>query len=541
MKKIAVIAGAGPGGLTAAFELLQRSDVQPLVFESDSQVGGISKTINYRGNRMDLGGHRFFSKSDWVMNWWQSILPVAGDVHHQGAPLRLAYQGQERSFTAPDTDSRASGANQNVMLVRSRLSRIFYRRRFFDYPLKINSTTLGNLGAAYMTAVGASYIRARLAPRSPEVTLEDFLINRFGDKLYRTFFKDYTEKVWGVPCSQISAEWGAQRIKGLSISKALGHALAKPFRAVADTAQKGTETSLIERFLYPQLGPGQMWEETAARVLVGGGQLYLRHSVTAVHRNRTRVEAVDVLDHASGETRRVRCDYLISTMPVKELTALLQPEDARVETIAAQLPYRDFMTAGLLVKRMCGARPGGATNGMPPDNWIYVQEPDVKLGRLQIFNNWSPALVADPNTIWLGLEYFCAAGDDLWSMRDGSFVDFASRELARIGLIDLNDVLDGTVVRVPKAYPAYFGAYSEIRHVRGYLDRLENVFPVGRNGMHRYNNQDHSMLAAKAAVDCIVAGKLDKTPLWSVNVEDEYHEVMSDAAQEAAAHARQAA
>lgn len=519
MKKIAVIAGAGPAGLTAALELLQRSDVQPLVFEADSQVGGISKTINYRGNRMDLGGHRFFSKSDWVMNWWQSILPVANDA---GAPLRLAYQGQSRAFSAPGRDALAS--DQKVMLVRSRLSRIFYRRRFFDYPLKINRTTLGNLGAAYMTAVGASYIRARLAPRSPELTLEDFLVNRFGDKLYRTFFKDYTEKVWGVPCSEISAEWGAQRIKGLSISKALGHALTKPFRAGVDTAQKGTETSLIERFLYPKLGPGQMWEEAAERVLVAGGQVHLRHSVVAVHRNQTRVEAVDVLDHVAGETRRVPCDYLISTMPVKELTTLLQPEDARVSAIAAQLPYRDFMTAGLLVKRMCGARADSGSNGMPPDNWIYVQEPDVKLGRLQVFNNWSPALVADPSTIWLGLEYFCAAGDDLWSMRDGAFVDFASRELAKIGLIDLNDVVDGTVVRVPKAYPAYFGAYSDIGQVRGYLDGLENVFPVGRNGMHRYNNQDHSMLAAKAAVDCIVAGSLDKTSLWSVNVEDEYHE-----------------
>jgi protoporphyrinogen oxidase len=521
MKKIAVIAGAGPAGLTAAFELLQRSDVQPVIFESDTQVGGISKTINYRGNRMDLGGHRFFSKSDWVMNWWQSILPVS-DPQGEGAAMRLAYQGQERAFT-PDGRNLTSDA-EKVMLVRSRLSRIFYRRHFFDYPLKINRTTLGNLGPAYMTAVGASYIRARLAPRSPEVTLEDFLVNRFGDRLYRTFFKDYTEKVWGVPCAEISAEWGAQRIKGLSISKALGHALMKPFRGAADTAQKGTETSLIERFLYPRLGPGQMWEETAERVLVGGGELHLRHSVVGIQRNQTRIEAVDVLDHASGETRRVPCDYLVSTIPVKELTSLLHPEDARIENIAARLPYRDFMTAGLLVKRMCGARPGSGSNGMPPDNWIYVQEPDVKLGRLQVFNNWSPALVADPTTIWLGLEYFCAEGDDLWSMQDGAFVDFASRELAKIGLIDLGDVLDGTVVRVRKAYPAYFGAYSEIGHVRDYLDGLENVFPVGRNGMHRYNNQDHSMLAAKAAVDCIVAGSRDKTSLWSVNVEDEYHE-----------------
>jgi len=519
MEKIAVIAGAGPAGLTAAFELLQRSGVRPIVIEADTQVGGISRTINYRGNRMDLGGHRFFSKSDWVMGWWQSLLPVAAT---EGETLGLTYQGQQREFSPAATAVSEKG---QCMLVRSRLSRIFYRRRFFDYPLKLNGTTLANLGPTYAAAVGASYFKARLAPRSPEITLEDFLVNRFGDKLYRTFFKDYTEKVWGVPCSEISAEWGAQRIKGLSISKALWHAVSKPFRAVTDTAQKGTETSLIERFLYPRLGPGQMWETVAERIVTAGGQLHLRHRVVGIHRAGTRVEAVDVRDENSGEVRRIACDYFISTMPIKELTGLLQPDDADISGIASTLPYRDFMTAGVLVKRMRPQAGGtGTANGMPPDNWIYVQEPDVKLGRLQIFNNWSPGLVADPATIWLGLEYFCAQDDELWSMPDAGFLDFASRELAKIGLIDLADVLDGTVVRVPKAYPAYFGSYSGIGRVRSYLDGLSNVFPVGRNGMHRYNNQDHSMLAAKAAVDCIVAGSTDKSSVWSVNVEDEYHE-----------------
>jgi protoporphyrinogen oxidase len=519
MEKVAVIAGAGPAGLTAAFELLQRSSVRPIVLESDTQVGGISRTINYRGNRMDLGGHRFFSKSDWVMNWWQSLLPVDSGA---GESLALTYQGQQRAFSPAVT---AAGGDGRVMLVRSRLSRIFYRRRFFDYPLKLNSTTLANLGPTYAAAVGASYVKARLAPRSPEVTLEDFLVNRFGDKLYRTFFKDYTEKVWGVSCAEISAEWGAQRIKGLSISKALWHAVSKPFKTGAGTAQKGTETSLIERFLYPRLGPGQMWETVAERVIAAGGQLHLRHRVMGIQRNGTRVEAVDVRDEGSGEVRRIPCDYFVSTMPIKELTGLLQPQDSGIAGIADALPYRDFMTAGLLVKRMRPQAGGAGTqNGMPPDNWIYVQEPDVKLGRLQVFNNWSPALVADPGTIWLGLEYFCAEGDELWSMPNPAFLDFASRELAKIGLIDLGDVLDGTVVRVPKAYPAYFGSYSGIGRVRSYLDGFTNVFPVGRNGMHRYNNQDHSMLAAKAAVDCILAGSSDKSALWSVNVEDEYHE-----------------
>jgi protoporphyrinogen oxidase len=525
MSRTAVIAGAGPAGLTAAMELLERTDVQPIVIECDSQVGGIAKTIEYRGNRMDLGGHRFFSKSDWVMRWWESILPVAGErVGDQ--PLQLQYQGSRRDY-APSQQAREDA--DRVMLVRNRLSRIFYRRRFFDYPLKLNLQTVRNLGPLYMAQISASYARARLLPRNPEVTLEDFLVNRFGDRLYRTFFKDYTEKVWGVPCHDIAAEWGAQRIKGLSITKALKHAVMKPLRQL-DTRQKNVETSLIERFLYPKYGPGQMWEEVAARVISRGGELHLRQRVINIVRNDNTITAIDVQDTRSHVIRRVSCDYFISTMPISELADYLRPGDPRVASTAARLPYRDFMTAGLLVRRMTNV--GGhdaqrTANNMPPDNWIYIQEPDVKLGRLQIFNNWSPALVADPATIWLGLEYFCAEGDELWAMRDGAFLEFAAAELEKIGLIDRADVLDGTVVRVPKAYPAYFGEYRDIGCVRDYLDGFSNLLPIGRNGMHRYNNQDHSMLAARAAVDCIATGSSNRSQLWAVNAEDEYHETAS--------------
>jgi protoporphyrinogen oxidase len=519
MQKIALIAGAGPAGLTTAIELLRNTQVRPIVIETDVQVGGISKTINYRGNRMDIGGHRFFSKSDWVMNWWQELLPVAPD-QEQGA-LEIAYQGQRTTFSASANTPLDA---DRVMLVRSRLSRIFYRRRFFDYPLKMNLATLRNLGPLYTTAVGLSYIWSRLLQRSPEATLEDFLINRFGWRLYNTFFKDYTEKVWGVPCSEISAEWGAQRIKGLSITKAIGHALLRPFRATADTRQKSVETSLIERFLYPKFGPGQMWEEAARRVIVGGGEVRLRQKVVELHTRARRVEAVTVRDEQTGDHHRIDCDHFVSTLPIKELTAMLKPADSNIARTADALPYRDFMTVGLLVKRMLPTGGDNPASVMPPDNWIYVQEPDVKLGRLQIFNNWSPFLVADPATVWLGLEYFCNEGDALWSMKDPAFLDFAARELAKIGLIDLADVMDGTVVRVRKAYPAYFGAYSGIGAVRSFLDEWQNVFPIGRNGMHRYNNQDHSMLAAKTAVECILEGRVDKQAIWSVNAEDDYHE-----------------
>jgi protoporphyrinogen oxidase len=523
-KKIAVIAGAGPAGLTAGLELLRRSDIVPVVLEADGQVGGISKTVEYRGNRMDLGGHRFFSKSDWVMRWWQEILPVAAGQSAAGETLRINYQGQSRDFTP---DARAAAGADAVMLVRQRLSRIFYRRRFFDYPLKLNVGTVRNMGLLETLRVGLSYGQSQLRHRAPEATLEDFFINRFGDRLYRTFFKAYTEKVWGVSCREISSEWGAQRIKGLSVTKAITNAITANFRTAADTAQKHTETSLIERFLYPKFGPGQMWEEVARQIASRGGAIHLRQRIVGIEHHGGVVSAVTVRD-ACGAVRRVACDFLVSTMPVSELTAMLRPDDSHVLRVAGELPYRDFMTVGLLVRRMKSNGTGRpAANGMPPDNWIYIQEPDVRIGRLQVFNNWSPALVADPATIWLGLEYFCDQGDDLWSMDDGRFIDFAARELEQIGMLDRREVLDATVVRVPKAYPAYFGRYGEFGRIRGYLDQFANLYPVGRNGMHRYNNQDHSMLAANGAVDAIIDGGRGKTAIWQINAEDSYHEEVS--------------
>jgi protoporphyrinogen oxidase len=512
-QKIAVIAGAGPAGLTAALELLRRTDITPIVIEADTQVGGLSKTINYRGNRMDLGGHRFFSKSDWVMRWWQEVLPVAEGEVQRSPALRIHYHGQARNLTPQGFAPAASDA---VMLVRQRLSRIFYRRRFFDYPLSLNASTVKNLGLVETLKIGLSYGRAQLRSRAPEISLEDFLTNRFGTRLYRTFFKDYTEKVWGVPCREISAEWGAQRIKGLSVAKVIAHALSSPFRDSSDAAQKGTETSLIERFLYPKFGPGQMWEEVARRVTALGGAIHLRQRVVGIDRVADKVVSVEVFDEVAGAVRRVPCEHFISTLAVKDLVAMLKPDDARIAQIADDLPYRSFMTAGLLLRGMRG-RPA------PPDNWIYIQEPGVRLGRLQIFNNWSPALVADPKTVWLGLEYFCDQGDDLWVMEDEQFLDFAIAELEKIGLIERKDVIGSTLVRVPRAYPAYFGTYNQFGCLRNYLDGFCNLYPIGRNGMHRYNNQDHSMLTANAAVDAI-ANRTPKEEIWNINAEESYHE-----------------
>lgn len=516
MRKIALIIGAGPAGLTAALELLRRSDITPIVLEADTQVGGISRTVNHLGNRIDIGGHRFFSKSDWVMNWWKEILPVQAEG---SGPVRIAYQNQSRDVdVAPVTGADPDRA----LLVRGRLSRIYYLRRFFDYPIKLSASTLGNLGPVRVLKISVSYAWATLFPRKPECSLEDFLVNRFGRQLYLTFFKDYTEKVWGVPCHEISAEWGAQRIKGLSVSSALKHALRKLF----GLEQNLVNTSLIERFLYPKFGPGQMWEEVANQVREKGGEIHFAQQVRSLRVVKGSVVSVLAWDAAADREVEFACDYAFSTMPVRDLVVGMNDVPAEVRKVAEALPYRDFITVGLLAKKM-RANPQSRSvndNNMPPDNWIYIQESDVKVGRLQIFNNWSPGMVADLSKVWMGLEYFCNEGDALWAMSDDELKVLAKTEMAKIGLLDEADVEDAVVIRMPKAYPAYFGSYTRFEVVREYLDSIQNLFPVGRNGMHRYNNQDHSMLTAKMSVDNILAGIISKENIWAVNVDDDYHE-----------------
>lgn len=519
--KTIVIIGAGPAGLTAALELLRRARCRVIVLEASGELGGISKTVTYQGNRIDIGGHRFFSKSDWVMDWWQEILPIASP----DSDLEIAYQNR-RHRLAP---VGAEGDNPRVMLVRDRLSRIYFEGNFFAYPVKANLDTALKLGAWRVARMMASYGQARLWPRRPEESLEDFLINRFGRELYETFFRYYTEKVWGVRCSAISAEWGAQRIKGLSVSRALLHALRTPLRSIG-LGGGATHTSLIERFLYPKFGPGQMWESVAERVMGAGGEIRLWQKAVGVQVTDGRVSGVTSRDVNTGEQVALAADYVISSMPVVDLIAAMgNAPPTPVARIAQGLGYRDFITLGLLLRRLRktpGSLPDSPIN-LVPDNWIYIQDKGVQVGRLQFFNNWSPYLVADPNTVWIGMEYFCQAGDALWSRDEGALLELGMRELETLGLAQRGDLLDGVVLRVPKAYPGYYGSYGEFAVIRDFTDRLPNLFLIGRNGMHRYNNQDHSMLTARLAVEAILDPAVDKQAIWAVNIDDDYHETIS--------------
>ena len=503
----AVIIGAGPAGLTAAYELLTRTGIRPIILEAGDAIGGISQTARYKGNRMDIGGHRFFSKSPEVNQLWREIFPL------QSAP---ALDDRLTGRTPPlDPGGADPDRTDQVFLVRRRVSRIYFLKKFFDYPVSLSWQTISNLGFARTFQAGCSYLKAMVFKR-PERSLEDFMVNRFGVVLYQLFFKDYTEKVWGRSPENISADWGKQRIKGLSLSKAIFSALKKPF-----SKGKEVETSLIEEFLYPKLGPGQLWEALAQKVTDMGGQIIPRSRVTAIRAEAGRIRSV-----ATQDGREFPCDLLFSTMAVSDLVKASENVPPAVRKDALALPYRDFVTVGLLVKKLAivNTTKLRTVGGLVPDCWIYIQEREVKLGRLQVFNNWSPYLVDRPeDTVWLGLEYFCNEGDDLWNLSDEKMKELGISELCQIGILKRDMVLDATVLRVPKAYPAYFGSYSRFPAIRQWLDSFENLYCIGRNGQHRYNNMDHSMLTAIRAVDAL-EGKCSRSAVWEVNTEEAYHE-----------------
>lgn len=514
-----VIAGGGPAGLTAAYELATRgSNIHPIVFEASDMLGGISRTVNHNGNRMDIGGHRFFSKNDRVMQRWTDLIPMQSAPALDEILLHKPFESDSKADADPEKIDR-------VMLRRNRVSRIYYLRKFFDYPVSLSVKTLSAMGLGRTMKAGLGYIASNIHKR-PDDTLENFYINRFGKPLYKMFFEDYTEKVWGVHPSKLGADWGSQRVKGLSILAILKDMVLKKFGPKRDSQH--VETSLIEEFIYPKLGPGQLWETVGAEAKNAGADIKMEAKVEKVHVEDGRVVAVTTVD-SNGKRTHTACDTFISSMPIKDLIAAIDGVEvpAEVKRIASELPYRDFITVGLLVDKMKIKNKTKLQTYAEriPDTWIYVQERDVKLGRIQVFNNWSPYMVKDfKNTIWIGLEYFCNEGDRMWEMSDDDFIAMAKRELASIGIIDEADVKDAVRIRVQKAYPAYFGAYYELDKVKEFLSTIDNLFCVGRNGQHRYNNMDHSMLTAMEAADVILAGSTDKTAVWNVNTEQEYHE-----------------
>jgi protoporphyrinogen oxidase len=512
MKKVIVI-GGGPAGLTAAYELLKTGNYSVIVLEATDRLGGISQTVRYKDNRMDIGGHRFFSKDSRVTDWWQEILPV------QGFPAKddLCFSKEkEFSICGPDPET-----DDQVMLIRDRVSRIYYKNAFFDYPISLKWDTLKNMGFATTIKAGFSYLKSVMFKR-PEKSLEDFYINRFGKVLYSMFFEGYTEKLWGRHPSEISASWGAQRVKGLSVTAVIKDVFSK----LSGKKQKNTETSLIERFWYPKFGPGQLWETVAERIVNLGGEISLDTTVTEIHVTDNTVTAVKGIKN--NEPFTLGCDIVISTMPIKDLIAGMTNEvPLDIKSAAEGLPYRDFMTVGLLLKKLkIQNQTDIKTFGnIVPDCWIYVQDTSVKLGRIQVFNNWSPYLVSDPqNTVWVGLEYFCREGDEIWNLSDSDAVKLAISELEKIGVIDSFDVLDSHRELVKKAYPAYFDTYCEIDKITNYLDTFSNLYCIGRNGQHRYNNMDHSMVTAFECVKAIKENSADRSAIWNVNTEKEYHE-----------------
>jgi protoporphyrinogen oxidase len=517
MPRRAIIIGAGPAGLTAAYELLKRTDIVPIILEKSGEIGGISRTINYKGNRMDMGPHRFFSKSDRVMNWWLKMMPLEGATEKD---VKISYQNKSREING---GTPAPSDPDKVMLVIRRLTRIYFLRKFFAYPIQLSIDTLKALGFIRTIKIMFSFAWIRLFPRKPEKSLEDFIINKFGRQLYLLFFRDYTEKVWGIAPNHISAEWGAQRIKGVSLSKAIAGAI-KSIRSKrkGDISQKDTETSLIEQFLYPKYGPGSLWEEVARQVQEMGGKIYLHQDVKYIQTHEGGIHSITTIHSQTGQTGAWEGDFFFSTMPVQELiSGMGDSVPADVRQVAAGLQYRDFINVGILLKQL--SNKDGKRLELK-DNWIYIQERDVKVGRLMIYNNWGSGMTKDPGTTWIGMEYFCNKTDDFWTLDDQAIQSTAIKELVNMDLARAEDVLDITVTRMEKTYPAYFGTYNKFDKIRTYTDTFQNLFLIGRNGMHKYNNADHSMLTAMVAVDNIKEGVLKKENLWSINTEHEYHE-----------------
>ncbi len=508
MKKVIII-GAGPAGLTAGYELEKlKGKYDVTILEASNCIGGISRTVNYKGNRMDIGGHRFFSKDKQVNDFWNDIMPLQGKPSFDDKLL-----GREKKLIDNGKDPEKE---DNVMLIRQRISRIYYLNKFFDYPIKMKKETFVNMGFKRTMASGFSYLKS-IFIKKKEDSLENFYINRFGKKLYSMFFEGYTEKLWGRHPKYISADWGSQRVKGLSIM-----AVIKDMLKIGNKK----ETSLIEEFSYPKYGPGQLWEEVANKFEKLGGKIKKNNEVVKINFNNDKITSV--ICKNKNQLIEYKADIFISSMPLKDLVVNLNGKVPKsIKNIAKNLPYRDFVTVGLLVDKLNLKNETNikTLNNIIPDCWIYVQDSSCKLGRIQVFNNWSPYMVKDPlNTVWIGLEYFCNEGDEFWKLSDKKRLEFVTKELVKMNVIDKDDILDYHIEKVKKAYPAYFDSYKDIDKLIDYINKFDNLYCVGRNGQHRYNNMDHSMMTSFEAVYNIDNSISDKSNIWNVNTESDYHE-----------------
>ncbi len=515
MKEKALIIGAGPAGLTAAYELLTKTDnIEVVVFEESGCFGGISKTVEYKGNRMDMGGHRFFSKVPEVNEWWEKMLPMQGEPAYDDILLNRSIP---LSAGGPDPEN-----SDHVMLTRHRVSRILFDSKFYDYPVSLKPETFKNMGFINTIQVGLSYL-VSLVHKLPEDNLENFYINRFGRKLYSMFFEYYTENLWGRHPREIDASWGAQRVKGLSITAVLKDVFGRVFKK----KNRKVETSLIEEFKYPKLGPGQLWDVTAEKIRELGGTIIKNAKVTKLHKSEENIITA-VTYEKDGKEEIMAGDYVISSMPVKDLVLGMNDVPREMERIAKGLPYRDYMTLGVLVSKfnLKNLTHIKTVGNIVPDCWVYVQDRSVRMGRFQIYNNWSPYMVKDlEHTVWIGLEYFTNEGDEFWNMSEEEFSALGISEMQKLGLIDSGEVvLETHMEKVKKAYPAYFDTYDEMDRLIDYLKTIDNLYCVGRNGQHRYNNIDHSMMTSFETVKNILSGKKDKSNIWNVNTEQEYHE-----------------
>lgn len=514
MKKVIII-GAGPAGITAANELQKSNkDYEITILEESDYIGGISRTVSHNGNHMDIGGHRFFSKDKRVMDWWFDIMPLQGKDSFDDIKLN---RKKSLSKKGPDPEKE-----DKVMLIRQRISRIYYKHKFFDYPVSLKWDTIKNMGFITTIRAGFSYIKSCLH-KLKETSLENFYINRFGKVLYSMFFEGYTEKLWGRHPKDISADWGAQRVKGLSITAVLKDIFCK---LIPGKKNKNVETSLIEEFYYPKYGPGQLWETAADKAVKNGAVLMKDSKVTKVHTSNGKIDYITYTDK-TGE-HILDADIVISSMPLKDLVEGMNDVPDEIGKIASGLPYRDFVTVGLEIDRLNLINKTNipTLGNIVPDCWIYVQDTGVKLGRIQIFNNWSPYLVKDPeHKVWIGLEYFCLEGDDFWNMSDEECITYATDELIKMGVISKDaKITSSHRERVKKAYPAYFDTYDDIDKLISWLNQYPNLYCIGRNGQHRYNNMDHSMVTAFEAVNNINNNITSKDNIWSVNTEQSYHE-----------------